>query len=68
MAQVIKNINDSVANFAGGSVMKVTYEDLLNPKPKETRTADEIIEDIGNRLDKLGAYYGLTEFESSSDA
>lgn len=50
----LKNINDSVANFMGGSVMKITYESLLNPKAEETRTADEIIEDIGNRLDKLG--------------
>lgn len=48
--------------------MKVSYEDALYPKPEETRTADEIIKDIGNRLDKLGESDGFTELEGSSDA
>lgn len=64
----VKNINDSVASLVGGNVMKVSYEDALYPKPEETRTADEIIEDIGNRLDKLGESDGFTELEGSSDA
>lgn len=51
----MKNINDCLASIAGGYSMKMSYEDIVNPKPEETRTADEIIEDIGNRLDKLGA-------------
>lgn len=64
----LKNINDAVANFMGGSVMKVSYESLINPKEEETRTADEIIQDIGKRLDAIGAQNGCTELEGSADA
>lgn len=54
----LKNADDIIANVYGGSIMKKRYVEVLkdlNDPQEETRTADEIIEDIGNKLDKIGA-------------
>ena len=55
MTDVLRNINESVANTMTGSYMQVRYMDIINPKPEETRTADEIIQHIKDGLNKLGA-------------
>ena len=58
----MKNTNDVLANIYSGSVMKERYVDVVkdlsephNEPQKEERTAEEVIEDIGNKLDKIGA-------------
>lgn len=58
----LKNTNDVLANIYSGSVMKERYvdivKDLSEPQKesqKEERTAEEVIEDIGNKLDRIGA-------------
>lgn len=54
----LKNTNDVLANAYGGSVMKERYVDVvkdLNKPQEEERTAEEVIEDIGNKLDMIGA-------------
>lgn len=54
----LKNTDDILANIYGGSVMRKRYietlRDLNDPK-EESRTAKEVIEDIGNKLDEIGA-------------
>ena len=40
----------NTAKFAGGEYMKVSYQELTNPKPIETRTASEIIASIKSKL------------------
>lgn len=54
----LKNTDDILANIYGGSVMRKRYietlQDLNDPK-EESRTAKEVIEDIGNKLDEIGA-------------
>lgn len=32
----------------------VSFEDMLNPKPRDERTAEEIISDIKTKLQKIG--------------
>lgn len=54
----MKNTNDAISNVYGGSVMKKRYVDVvkdLNKPQEEERTAEEVIEDIGNKLDMIGA-------------
>ncbi len=57
VTDTLKNTNDILASSFTGSVMKRRYIDMvqmINKPIKETRSADEIIEDIGNRLDMIG--------------
>lgn len=55
----LKNTNDILANTYTGNYMTKRYVEVMqsvtNPQEQEERTADEIIEDIGNRLDEIGA-------------
>lgn len=55
VTSVLKNINESIANAYAGKYMQIDYVDLLKPTKKETRTADEIIQDIKDGLDRIGA-------------
>lgn len=42
-------ISESTANFAKGPYMKARYYDIITPKKEDTRTGDEIVEDIIKR-------------------
>ena len=53
MTEAVKNINRILAENMTGSYMKVSYMEMLNPKPEETRTAEQIIEDIRTGLQRL---------------
>jgi hypothetical protein len=52
-AEAMKNINRILAENMTGSYMKVSYMDMLNPKPAETRSAEQIINDIRRGLQEL---------------
>lgn len=55
VTDVLKNINESVANTMSGKYMQARFYDILNPPKEETRTAEEIIQHIKDGLDKIGA-------------
>jgi len=38
----------------GGKYLSVSYNDMINPLPEETRTADEIINHMKKKLAKAG--------------
>lgn len=46
-------MNQILAENFTGSYLKVSYEEMLNPKKEETRTAEEIINDIKDGLKRL---------------
>jgi len=52
MSQALKIAVENTANscLQGGKVLNISYSDLLNPKPRETRTGDEIAADVINGL------------------
>ena len=52
-AEAMKNINRILAENMTGSYMKVSYMDMLNPKPAETRSAEQIINDIRRGLQEM---------------
>ena len=52
-AEAMKNINRILAENMTGSYMKVSYTEMLNPKPEETRTAEQIINDIRRGLQEM---------------
>ena len=45
----LKMIAENTANFAKGQYMKMRYYDIITPKKQDTRTGDEIVEDIIKR-------------------
>lgn len=46
VADCMRMISENSAKFAGGSYMSVRFGDILHPKPRDTRTGDEIVTDI----------------------
>ena len=52
IATAAQNINKILADTFAGSYLKLSYYDILHPK-EETRTADEIISGIKEKLKGL---------------
>ena len=53
MARNVRMICENTAGLVRGKFMSVEYEDIINPKPEEKRTADEIIDGIKDKIDKM---------------
>ena len=49
MADALRITVENTAKFAGGSYIKARYIDIIEPKKVDTRTGDEIVEDIIQR-------------------
>ena len=49
MAKCIRLICENVAKLSGGSYIKAEYEDIIQPKKNDERSAREIFEDITKR-------------------
>ena len=54
VTDALKTITENTAKYAGGSYMKARYFDLENPKPGETRTPDEIIGKMKDKIARIG--------------
>ena len=46
-------ICENAAGLVQGKFMSVEYEDIINPKPEEKRSADEIVDGIKDKIDKM---------------
>lgn len=53
MARNVRMICENTAGLVQGKFMSVEYEDIINPKPEEKRSADEIIGGIKDKIEKL---------------
>ena len=49
MTDALRITVENTAKFAGGSYIKARYIDIIEPKKVDTRTGDEIVEDIIQR-------------------
>lgn len=54
MAMCAFNVNEIVAKRYGGAYMTTKYHDLVNPPKEETRTSEEVINGIKEKLNALG--------------
>lgn len=52
-ADALRALTQTVAEIGGGDFAVTPLSDLLYPKPEDTRTADDIIEQIRGKLRKL---------------
>lgn len=48
--ECLRTISENTAKFGGGSYIEIKLHDLLNPKPEDNRTKEEIIEGIREKL------------------
>ena len=48
-AECLRIISENSAKMVGGSYMKAKFTDIINPKPVDKRTGEEIAADIINR-------------------
>lgn len=46
IANGLKMLTENTAKIAGGSYLALSYGDIINPKPQDTRTGDEIAADV----------------------
>ena len=55
MAEGVRMISESTAKFAGGPYMTVKWADIIDPKPAETRTPEQVIDHVLGRLKEVSA-------------
>ena len=49
-AECLRIMTENTAKVGGGSYIEAKLQDILDPKPVDNRTADDIIEGIRNKL------------------
>lgn len=50
VTDVLRSISENTAKSVQGSYIKARYLDIIDPPKEETRTPEEIIENIRNKL------------------
>lgn len=53
MARCMRMATENIAIITQGKYMQAEFEDLINPKPEEKRSADDIIAEIKNKIDNM---------------
>lgn len=51
-------MTENTAKYAGGGYMRTSYQEIIHPKPEETRTGEEIKEHFKKKLAKFGGEPG----------
>lgn len=49
MTDCVRIMTENTARFGGGTYIRARYVDVIDPKPQDTRTCEEITEDIVSR-------------------
>ena len=49
-AECLRIMTENTAKFGGGSYIEAKLQDILDPKPVDKRTAEDIIEGIRKKL------------------
>ena len=49
-AECLRIMTENTAKMGGGSYIEAKLQDILDPKPVDNRTADDIIEGIRDKL------------------
>ena len=52
-AECLRIISENTAKFGGGGYIQAKLADILDPKPVDNRTADEIISGIKDKIEKM---------------
>lgn len=57
-AECLRVLTENTAKLCGGSYITAKLDDILNPKPVDTRTPEEIIDGIKSKLDEINSQSG----------
>ena len=52
-AECLRIISENTAKMGGGSYIQAKLADILDPKPVDTRTANEIIDSIKDKIEQM---------------
>ena len=52
-AECLRIISENTAKTGGGSYIQAKLADMLDPKPVDNRTADEIISGIKDKIEQM---------------
>ena len=55
IGECLRIMTENTAKMGGGSYMTAKLDDILNPKPIETRTSEEIIDKMKNKMQKINS-------------
>lgn len=53
MADTAHFINCSISNLLGGQMLRHRFSELITPQKEETRTSEEIIDHISDKLNNM---------------
>jgi hypothetical protein len=53
IAECLRMLTENTAKAFGGGYMEIKMHDILNPKPVDERTANDVIGDIKAKLEKM---------------
>ena len=53
IAECLRMLTENTARAFGGGYMEAKLHDILNPKPVDKRTADDVISDIKSKIEKM---------------
>lgn len=51
--ECLRSISMNTAKFVGGSYIETRLNDILNPKPVDNRTSEDIIDTIKEKINKI---------------
>lgn len=54
VTDVLKAVAENTAKYTGGGYIKSRYIELINPPPEETRTSEEIVAQMKEKLGRIG--------------
>lgn len=49
VARCLRVLTENTAKIGGGNYIKKDYYELINPKPTDKRTAEEIVQDVSKK-------------------
>lgn len=50
MAEAARILTENTSRFAGGTYLTARYTDVLQQKPEDTRTAEQVVDHIRKKL------------------
>jgi hypothetical protein len=53
VAECLRLVTENTAKTGGGSYVRVKYYDIVNPKQVDNRSANEIIDGIKDKIEKM---------------
>lgn len=53
VTDALRSISQNTANFGGGSYIQARFADIIQPKPEDDRTSEDVIAHIRGKLREL---------------